>query len=123
MLRLVRKEGGEIRMTLGERLRTAREKVGLGLRDMATHLAYSESHLFYVEAGRRRPSVELLSAICDMVNERSGAKPLLNFKQLLLIMERETEAKQQLRRARKTELRLKLAGKQAVTDVGGKAGT
>jgi transcriptional regulator with XRE-family HTH domain len=115
MLRLVKKEGGEVGMTLGERLRAAREKLGLDLEDIADQLGYSESHLSYCERGRRGMSMELLNAWCDLLG--------LRFKQMVLLKEKEQEAKADRKRARKTELRVRLAGKQAVTDAGEKAGT
>jgi transcriptional regulator with XRE-family HTH domain len=48
---------------VGQRLRTARERVGLSLREVARRLDISASALSQIETGKSRPSVKTLYAI------------------------------------------------------------
>lgn len=48
-------------------IRHLRSEMGLSLRQMAERLGISESFLSQIENGRRRPSVDLLGAIADLL--------------------------------------------------------
>lgn len=49
--------------SLGERLRQLRQEAGLSLRDLARRVGVTFPHLSKVEAGRERPSADLLTKV------------------------------------------------------------
>jgi len=51
--------------TLGQVLKSQREILGLTQRELALKLEVKASHVAYLENGRRRPSLSLLSRIAD----------------------------------------------------------
>lgn len=54
----------EERKTRGTKLRQIRRSRGLGLSALAERAGCSNKHLDNLEAGRKRPSIELLYRIC-----------------------------------------------------------
>ncbi len=67
------------RQTLGERLRVAREYVGLKQEEVARHLTIPRSALSHIEAGQRKVDAleltrmaETLPAPGDLVHRRGG---------------------------------------------------
>lgn len=55
----------------GEVLRNARESAGLGLREIATKLGVSATHVSDVERGNRKPSGDFLERYLAAVGARS----------------------------------------------------
>ena len=53
--------------TLGTVLKARREAMGLSQRELARRLDVKASHVGYLETGRRRPSLSLLSRIGDVL--------------------------------------------------------
>lgn len=51
------------RALLGQRLREARSRLGLQLRDVATGAGISKSYLSDIERGRRLPNLDVLDAL------------------------------------------------------------
>jgi transcriptional regulator with XRE-family HTH domain len=54
-----------MKKTLGSVLKRRREALGLTQRELARKLGVKASHIAYLENGRRRPSLSLLSRIAD----------------------------------------------------------
>jgi transcriptional regulator with XRE-family HTH domain len=53
----------------GEKLRTLRERRGLSVRQLASLLGInSHSHIINLEAGRKKPSVDLILKVSDLFN-------------------------------------------------------
>ena len=50
----------------GEKLRTLRTQRGLSYRELAAMLAVSHGHLVGIEAGRHKPSADLILKIADL---------------------------------------------------------
>jgi transcriptional regulator with XRE-family HTH domain len=53
--------------TLGDVVRKARNSLGLSQRQLGEEIGVQGSHIAYIEAGERRPSLRLLSGIADVL--------------------------------------------------------
>jgi len=53
--------------TLGQVLKRQRETLGLTQRELASRLGVKAAHIAYMESGRRRPSLSLLSRLADVL--------------------------------------------------------
>lgn len=56
-----------IKKTLGKVLKTRREALGFSQRELARRLDVKASHVGYLEGGRRRPSLSLLSRLANVL--------------------------------------------------------
>src|ERR1700688_2115827 len=56
-----------MKKTLGQILKARRETIGLSQRELARRLGVKASHVGYLETGRRRPSLSLLSRLGDVL--------------------------------------------------------
>lgn len=63
--------------TLGEVLKERREGMGLTQRELAAKLGVKASHVAYLENGRRRPSLSLLSRLANVLSLEKGPLFLL----------------------------------------------
>src|SRR4029450_9038463 len=57
-----------LRDDLGLRLRAARERKNIGLRELARRLGVSASLISQIETGKSEPSINTLFAICSRLN-------------------------------------------------------
>ena len=74
-------------MNVGERITVLRKKIGLTTNGLANKAGVSQSYLREVEFGKKNPTVETLSYICDALNitlkdffqddENTGIQPFL----------------------------------------------
>lgn len=55
-------------MTLGERIKKARLKIGAGQKDFAEQLEINNTYLCTVEGDGRRPSIKLIKKISDLTD-------------------------------------------------------
>jgi transcriptional regulator with XRE-family HTH domain len=101
MLRLLTTKGGEESVTLGERIKTAREKTGMPPEVLGAKVGCSHTQISYIERGQRYPSPELLFLICKELG--------LRYKQLLILKEKEQEALRENRRAKKLSALIEMA--------------
>ena len=63
----MKKETQVRKKTLGQVLKHQRLGLGLTQRELALRLGVKASHIAYLEAGRRRPSLSLLSRLADVL--------------------------------------------------------
>jgi transcriptional regulator with XRE-family HTH domain len=55
------------KQTLGDVIRKARTSLGLSQRQLGEEIGVQGSHIAYIEAGERHPSLRLLSCIADVL--------------------------------------------------------
>ncbi len=84
--------------TLGEVLKERREGMGLTQRELAAKLGVKASHVAYLENGRRRPSLSLLSRLANVLDLEKEPLFLLAHPEAkaLLCSHRKAEPKERL---------------------------
>lgn len=53
---------------LGERIRTARETIGMYQYVLAEKIGVSQNHINSIESGKSKPSIEVLKDICEVLH-------------------------------------------------------